>query len=204
MALTRARHQTYGRMLGFYLFSAIVGVGALAFSLLGSDDGTETAGDGADSEWMEFGNILLAFLKPRNLFYFLAAFGVTGAALTLLAKPSSLALALAVAMGTGAVALNVITFAWIRRGDSSAGALDDLDLVGMSGRVVLPVHPGERGRIVCLVGGREHYVTARLASSISTPAPAGSEIVILEMRNGVADIAPFDPLNALSAGPPSI
>jgi hypothetical protein len=54
---------------------------------------------------------------------------------------------------------------------------------------------------VCVVAGREQYITARLASGISGPIPAGREVVIVAVDGGVAQIAPLDLLGAPPASP---
>jgi len=52
---------------------------------------------------------------------------------------------------------------------------------------------GAPGRIVSLIGGREQYITARLVPD-SPPIPAGREVVIVRVTQGVAEVAPFDTL----------
>jgi hypothetical protein len=88
--------------------------------------------------------------------------------------------------------LNHALFTWLARTDSATDTLGDTDLEGVSARVVIDVTPGHAGRVVCLVAGREQYVTARLASGVEAPIPTGREAVIVSVVNGVAQVAPLD------------
>jgi hypothetical protein len=54
---------------------------------------------------------------------------------------------------------------------------------------------------VCVVGGREQYVTARLTSGVADALPAGREVVIVSIENGVAQVAPLDLLSSPPATP---
>jgi hypothetical protein len=209
-------------MLGFYLFAAVLGGGLLVLSLLGGDgDGGGHGVGGHDVGGHDVGHghggghdaghghaghqgpgdLLLGFFKPRNLVFFLAAFGLTGAALTWLNQASSLTLGFATGMGLGAMAINHALFTWLARTDAAIDTLGDADLEGVSARVVINVEPGRAGRVVCVVAGREQYITARLASGISDPIPAGREVVIVAVDGGVAQIAPLDLLGVPSASP---
>lgn len=181
-------------MLGLYLFAAILGGGLLVLSTFGHDTDGDVGGGHHGP-----GEIVLGFFRPRNLIFFLAAFGVTGSALTLLGRAGPLTAALAVAMGLLAMSATQALFAWLQRSDSAADVLDDRDLEGTSARVVLPVSPGARGRVVCLVAGREHYLTAQLAQGTTDALAAGRDVVIIGVHNGVAQVAPFDTLELPSS-----
>jgi len=201
LARASASAQLLHPMLGFYLFAAIVGGGLLAFSVIGGHGDGDAGGghDGGHDAGHDVGHgpgeLVLGFFRPRNLIFFLAAFGLTGTALTWLKTASPLTLGSAVGMGLGAMVLNHLLFTWLRRTDAAIDTLGDADLEGVSARVVLDVNPGHPGRVVCLVAGREQYVTARLASGVETSLPAGREVVIVAISGGVAQIAPLDLLN---------
>jgi len=194
-------------MLGFYLFAAIVGGGLLAFTVIGGhgdgdvggghDAGGHDAGghDAGHDVGHGPGELVLGFFRPRNLIFFLAAFGLTGSVLTWLRNAAPFTLGLAIGMGLGAMVLNHLLFAWLGRTDAAIDTLGDADLEGVSARVVLDVNPGHPGRVVCLVAGREQYVTARLASGVETSLPAGREVVIVAITGGVAQIAPLNLLD---------
>jgi hypothetical protein len=182
-------------MIGIYLFAAVLGGGLLAFSVVGGDSGLDDAdGHGSLADLSAAGQMLLGIFRLRNLTFLLGTFGITGAALTWQGASWSWALAMAIVMGVGAMMINHMLFTWLKRADSAGNLVDDTDLVGMSGRVVMTVAPGQRGRIVCTVAGREQYLVARLASGQTDAATAGSDIVVLGMQDGVAEITPFDAL----------
>lgn len=199
-------------MLGVYLFAAVLGGGLLLFTMLGGHDGGDAGHDaghgGHDSGHGHdaghhggAGEFLLGFFRPRNLVFFLTAFGFTGAALTWLGRGGSFTAGAATGMGLGAMILNHALFTWLARTDSAVDTVGDRDLEGVGARVVLDVMPGHAGRVVCLVGGREQYITARLASGVDAPLPVGCEAVIVTITNGVAQIAPLDLLSAPPASP---
>jgi hypothetical protein len=205
-------------MLGVYILAAIVGGGLLFFSLLSglehdvgdvevsgldTDVGGADVGDvdvhgpdlGADHDLGHHGmggHLLLALFRPRNLIFFLTAFGFTGMLLTWSDAAESTALALALAMGGGAWVLTWGVFGWLRRSESGVDAVGDWEIEGRPARVVLPVTPGERGRVVCLVADREVYVTARLASDVGRRLEPGTEVIVVSVEGGEAEVIPFD------------
>lgn len=176
-------------MLGVYLLAAVLGGGLLLLPFLGGDDG---GGHDADAAHAGPGELLFGFFRPRNLIVFLATFGVTGSLLAWLDRSPALTLVLAAAMGSGAMAMSHGLFLWLKRSDSAVEALGDAELEGSSARVVLPLAPGEAGRVVCVVGGREQYLTARLTADIATPIGTGREVVIIQIIDGVAQVSPLD------------
>jgi hypothetical protein len=178
-------------MFGFYLFAAILGGGLLVFSLVGGD-GTDHDAIGGHHGVDE---LLLGFFRPRNLIFFLAAFGVTGTLLTWLNRPGIVVALFAAVMGLGAMTLSHALFTWLGRSDSAQNVLSDIDLEGLAGKVVLSIAPGEAGRVVCEIGGREQYLTARLADGTSATLETGREVVIVRVANGVAEVSAFDSLS---------
>ncbi len=140
------------------------------------------------------GLLVLGLFRPRNLIFSLTAFGLTGTLLSLTGKPADSTLTLSLVMGGGAWLLTYGVFTWLRRTDIGVDAISEIEVEGRAARVVLPMAPGEPGRIVCLVADRELYLTARPASDVARPLEAGSEVVILRMEGGVAEIIPFDAL----------
>ena len=184
-------------MLGLYIFAAVLGAGLLLLSQLGSDhDAGGGAGDhghGPDLAAHGPAELLLGFFRPRNLIFLLAAFGVTGTLLTLTGAAAPLTLGLSVIMGLTAMALTHGVFTWLRRSETVADAVADADLEGSVCRIVLPVRPGERGRIACLVGDQEMHITARLAEGAGEVLDSGREVVVLRMIDGEAEVAAFEP-----------
>ena len=68
--------------------------------------------------------------------------------------------------------------------------LGDRDFEGSIARVVLPVSPGARGQVACLVAGREQYLTAMLADNVAGTLSIGQEVIILSTDRGVARVMP--------------
>lgn len=182
-------------MLGVYLLFAVVGLGLLAFSL--GDDADASSHDvggpngHGDVGHAHPGDVLLGFFRPRNLIFFSAAFGTTGALLTWLGRSGLLTGVLALMMGFGAMIATHVLFRWLRKTESATEVVGDAALEGSTGRVAIDVEPGVRGRVVCNVGGREVSVLARLAPGTADRIGAGSEIVVVRMVDGEAEIAPY-------------
>ena len=138
------------------------------------------------------GELVLGLFKPRNIIFFLTAFGLTGALLTATGNSESATFAFALGMGGGAMLLTHSLFIWLRRSESAMDVVDEREMEGRAAKVVLPLAPGERGRVVCLIGDREVYITARLAADVMRPLDAGREVVVLRVVEGVAEVIPFD------------
>jgi hypothetical protein len=183
-------------MLGLYLFAAVLGGGLLLLSQLAGDHGDGSAGAHGDAS--DFGahgpaELLFGFFRPRNFIFFLAAFGLTGTLLTLTGSGGPLTLAFSALMGVLAMALTHGVFTWLRRNDTATDTVADADLEGGVGRVVLPVRPGERGRIACLVGDQEMHVTARLTEGAQEALELGREVVVIRMVDGEAEVSALEP-----------
>jgi hypothetical protein len=185
-------------MLGVYLFSVIVGVGLLLFSVLGSGDGVADAPEldtgGVGGMVGEMGELVLGLFRPRNLTFLLAAFGSTGLLLTWAGTNSALTLTLALVMGVGSWFLSHAVFTWLKRSDSALDVVSDVSLEGSIATVTIPVGPGARGRVTTLVGGRQAWMTARLEDGIERILPVGTEVLIRRTANGVAEVIPIDTL----------
>lgn len=191
-------------MLGLYLFSLVLGGGLLVLSLLGGEgeaDAPDTDFDadadvdvdadaGGGHSHFGAGGLVLGLFKPRNLVFLLATFGVTGSLLTWVGVGRATTLGLAIGMGAAAMVLTHAVFTWIRRSDAAVEVLSDADLEGSIARVVLPLAPGVAGQIACIAGGREVYLTARLAADVNESLATGSEVVILRTGDGVAEVIP--------------
>lgn len=180
-------------MIGLYLFAAAAGVPLVLWFFLsgaeeGGDSGTE-AGESGDG----IGGVMLRLLPLSTIAIVLATFGVTGLILHLaVGGGSSSSLPGAVLAAVVAGALNSGLFAYLRRSDSNAAVLDE-QLTGAMGRVVLPVGPEHRGRIVVAVGGQQSYFTARrLASDGGDDLEAGASVLVVDVSGGVATVVRLD------------
>lgn len=197
-------------MFGVYLFSTIIGVGLLALTLLGGNDGDFDADVDVDVDLdvevethaghmpgigSGLGEVVLGLFKPRNLTFLLAAFGTTGALLTLAGTNASLTLILASGMGAVSWVTSHALFTWLKRSDSSVDALGDHELEGSIGTVTIPISPGTRGRITIVAADRQTYLTARLEAGIDRPLGVGTEVLIRRTSGGVAEVIPTDSLD---------
>jgi hypothetical protein len=181
-------------VLGIYLFAAIVGAGLLVFSLMGVGD--DHAGHGghdhpvlADADHPGMGELVLALLKPRNFIFGAAGFGLTGTLLTLLGAGPLFTPLAAVTIGSGFFLLSHGVFTVLRRTETAADPVSDAQLMGERARVTLALEPGRAGRVAAVLGGREVYLTARLTPEAADRIPAGQEVVVIRVTNGVAEVA---------------
>jgi hypothetical protein len=67
--------------------------------------------------------------------------------------------------------------------------VSEADIIGERARVTLALEPGRPGRVACLMAGREVYLTARLPTTAAEGIPAGAEVVVVQVTNGVAEVA---------------
>ena len=205
-------------MLGIYLFAAILGGGLLLFSVLaggehdahGDASGLDADHDlghdlghdvdhqlGHDTEAGHdapsgAGELVLGLFRPRNLTFFLAGFGLTGALLTLLSSwDAGQSLLPAIGMGLASMVVTHGAFTWLKRSESAVDVISDSDIEGCIGRVVLPLMPGVRGRIACTIGGRDIYLTATLDQDLTETLSPGREVVVLRVTETVAYVMPF-------------
>jgi hypothetical protein len=101
-------------------------------------------------------------------------------------------LLLSAVMGGGALLLTHSVFSWLRRSEVGIDTVGDREIEGHTAQVVLPMAPGQPGRVVCTIADREYYLTARVSKDVTKQLAAGSEVVILGIQDGVAEVIPFD------------
>jgi len=140
------------------------------------------------------GGLVLGLFRPRNIIFFLAGFGLTGTLLTLTGTSPDATLFASLGMGGGAMLLTHSVFTWLRRSEVGIDTVSEREMEGRAARVVLPLVPGERGRVVCLIADREYYLTARVSKDVTRQLTAGTEVVIVGVEDGVAEVIPFDTL----------
>lgn len=149
----------------------------------GALDGAEgTAGAGHAAE----------IFSLRSLVFSVFGFGATGSLMTWLGAGAASALTIVFSVLAGlAVGGAVGSFlAFLKRSDTGARR-SDRAYVGLPGRVTLPIGPGSAGRIVVRRGEREHAIRALPYPGTEAEDPAAwDEVVVLEMRDGVAYVEP--------------
>jgi hypothetical protein len=162
-----------------YLIALVLGGGALLVQLLGGDDGH----DGHPDPDHPGGPGLLS---TRSVVYALFTFGFVGALLHIprLVEPRT---ALLVAVASAAVTGVVVGLVFRSLGAaavSGAGAIEEAR--GRTGRVLVSCGAGRRGKVRVEVQGQTVDV---LATTDETFIAEGTEVVVVEVREGVAHVA---------------
>jgi membrane protein implicated in regulation of membrane protease activity len=182
-------------MLPVYIASLALGGVLLGVSLFGGhahdgELGGDVGGHGADGHATvdhDVQSFLLPFLSLRFWVFALCFFGLTGSvlhgfglALTALVPW----IAGAVGLGTGYTASRLL----MTLTHSPVGLLGDANHVGREGKLLLPLTPGQRGKLRLQGTGQ---VTDLIAESASGhDLPAGASVLIIEMRGAVAVVEP--------------
>lgn len=123
-------------------------------------------------------------------------FGLVGTALSVAgsAPGSPVTLGLAVASGLGAGWLVTRLIGWIRSTEAGDHA-PDRTFEGRAGRMTLPISEGSTGRVRVLRGTRTHDLRAlpHPASPADSAPGDWDEVLVVEVRDGVALVTPVDP-----------
>jgi membrane protein implicated in regulation of membrane protease activity len=190
-------------MLVVYLSSLIVGGSLLSFSIFSgghdadgdfdtdldadaSVDGFEAESadvDGGHDDLHDFGalDVWLPLTSLRFWTFFLAFFGLVGTALAL-ASPMALTLTLVPSAGVGYLSgISAVRVLRVLSRQQIGAALDIEGLVGEVGQLLLPVAPGQDGKILLEVAGRTLELTAE---SDDEELKLGDSAVVLGVREG--------------------
>jgi len=180
-------------MTFFYWLALVLGGGLLALSFasdLFGEHGHIEVGHGVDLPHDDFdwGKLL----SLRNLTYFLFAFGATGVLLRLLLGSDH---PIITAVGAGATGLaawgaSAALFSYLRGSESGALTTDRM-LVGRVGQVTLPLLPGSTGKVQITRSGQTQELLAKPLDEHDTDPQQWATVVIVEMRDGIAFVAPY-------------
>ena len=137
---------------------------------------------------------MLRLLPLSTLAMASATFGICGLLLGLTDAGNTMTFVAAAVIGVLAAVLNSSAFAYLRRSESSA-AMNDEQLAGSVGRVVMPVSAEHRGRVAVSAGGQQVYLSARALPSAADgeELEVGAPILVVEVRDGVASVTRLDP-----------
>lgn len=171
-------------MTGLYLFAAAAGVPLVVWFVMAGGD------EGGDSDGLA--GVMFRLLPLSTIAFVLAAFGVAGLALGAAGAGSGTAFAAAAFAGIVAGVLNSTLFAYLRRSESTTGVNDD-QLAGKIGRVVVPLGGDRRGRIAVSVGDQQIHLSALAAAHNAAELGVGDRVLVVEVRNGIATVTPLDP-----------
>jgi hypothetical protein len=175
-------------MFAIYLFALLVGGALLLFSLFGSD-----ANDTDVSHDLHLHNPV-QWLSVRTAMYFLFVFGGVGAVLSRFwpAGAWPLVLVISAGAGLGIGAAVAATFGYIRR-TSSGDRESDESFIGLAGRMTLPFGHGAAGKVLVGRGDRTFELIAQPFDGATGGKPGQwKSVVVVEMRRGVAIVAPSD------------
>ena len=179
-------------MLALYLFCLIVGGGLLLFSVLASGHGDASDPPHSIQSDASHGTFAHEFFSARALLYFLAGFGATGVLMTgLTTAPAAVSVAWSVATGLMAATAAGVVYGWLRRSESGLVPLGADHFVGLPARVVHPVEPDHRGKVVAVYDGREIELLARLFTAEDGACPRGSLVVIVDIDGETALVTPM-------------
>ena len=170
-------------MTGFYLFAAAAGVPLVIWFLASGDEGGPDDG---------IAGVMFRLLPLSTIAFVLAAFGVAGLALGAAGVGGGTTFVAAGAAGVFAGALNSTAFAYLRRSESTT-EVDDDQLAGKIGRVVVPLTADRRGRISVTVGGQQIHLSAHALPGAPVELGVGDQVLVVEVRRGVASVTGLDP-----------
>jgi membrane protein implicated in regulation of membrane protease activity len=135
---------------------------------------------------------ILSFLSFRALAFFAAFFGLAGLLLTWIDAGTVLTLILAVGIGLFAFWLNGMLLRYLKS-TSSDSSIRDQHVAGSPAVVTIPIRPGHRGRVAVEARGhRLVYTAAPYTGTDDGTYEVGRTVVIVEVENGTAMIAPLD------------
>ena len=172
-------------MTGLYLFAAAAGVPlVLWFLLAGGEDG-----GGPDDG---LAGVMFRRLPVSTIAFVLAAFGVCGFLLGAVGTGDGTTFAAAVVAGVVAGVLNSTLFGYLRRSESTTEVNDD-QLAGRIGRVVVPLTGERRGRIAVTVGDQQIHLSALALPDAPASLEVGAPVLVVEVRKGIASVTGLDP-----------
>jgi membrane protein implicated in regulation of membrane protease activity len=167
-----------------YLLAFVVGGGLLFVQLVSGGHDAVVGGHSPDVQHHGAGPGVLSI---RSALYGVFAFGFVGAALHIPGITSARA-AGALAVGSGVAAMLAAGFTFSRLDSAEAsGAAYLAEAKGRRARVLLPCSPERPGKIRLELGGQQVDMQA---TSEGPPIPAGTEVVVIDVREDVARVAP--------------
>ena len=172
-------------MTGLYLFAAAAGVPLVLWFLFGGGEDGGGADDG-------IAGVMFRRLPLNTIAFVAAAFGVCGLVLTGVGTAGGTTFAAAMIAGGVSGLLNAALFSYLRRSESTT-EVTDAQLTGKIGRVVLPLTGDRRGRIALIVGDQQIQLSALALPDAPDELAIGDTVLVVDVHNGVARVAPLDP-----------
>ena len=191
-------------MTALYWFALVVGVGMYLFSVFADTTGAHGDADGHVDAGADHHHGLDSYklLSLRNATYFMFAFGVTGVSLTWLwgGTRGLLIAILALAIGALGAGISTVVFGWLRKSESGEMP-GDRAWLGATAQVLLPLSSGGTGKIVVTRGGRAQELLARPFDHDASNPETWSSVLVLEIRDGIALVAPNSELSPDASAP---
>jgi hypothetical protein len=194
-------------MYAAYVFSVVLGGGLLALSLLGNLLGTDAVEIEVETDFdiavedldldadTDVDHSASKILSIRTLTYTLFGFGAVGWLMSGAGAPPAAAGTVAYAVVGGLVSGTLVNraFAYLRRTETGLLEGDD-SFTGLAGQITLPLGEGSAGKVAISRGRRRHTLRALPHSSADsdTSPDEWRNIVVIEMKDGVAYVAPSD------------
>lgn len=167
-----------------YLLALVVGGGLMLVQAISGGHASVDVGHSVDIQHHGAGPGLLSI---RSAIYGLFTFGFVGAALHI-PRLTGRGAAFAIATASGVAAMLIAGFTFARLGSADASGSASLDEArGRRARVLIPCSTDRAGKIRLTLGGQEVDMKAITAGA---PIPAGVEVVVLEVQDDVARVAP--------------
>ena len=120
--------------------------------------------------------------------FFLAFFGLTGMLFSWLELWSTPVGVAAASVGMGLAAGLGMTYAMHLANSGNTRGIVGSDYLGASGTVVLPIEPGQAGKIRVTIQGRTFDMRARLADDEETDLGIDDHCFVLGVEDGVAEV----------------
>lgn len=139
------------------------------------------------------GDWVASLLTFRTLIFFLAFFGAVGIVLSLLDYSEPVPFISAVGLGAIAGLLNARLMNYLKRSEVSSH-MTQREIAGSTARVVLPIAQERRGRVEVDMGGQPTFMVALPYRPTAPEMAQGSQVVVVEVREGTAFVAPLPSL----------
>jgi hypothetical protein len=180
-------------VLALYFFCLVLGGGFLLVSVLGGDGGDlEVDADlDLDSGDATHDSAASRIFSLRTLVYGLFGFGATGAALTALGASTLSAFVFALAGGALAGVVVGTLFHYLGATESGAAPLDQA-LIGLTGRVTLPLTTDSPGAIAVERGARRTTLRALPHASAGGDPASWRRVVVVDVEGSVVRVAPLE------------
>jgi hypothetical protein len=177
-------------MIEIFLFCLIVSGGLLSLSVVADVFDL----DAAHHEIPDTDGHSLNLLSVRTTLYFLFAFGGVGTVLSWAWKgrAEALVLILAALAGLTTAYIAALLFRYLRRTESGGRAAGEDGFVGLPATISVPLSHEGAGKVVVQRGERSFELIARPHEPAAMEPRRWSSVVIVEMRQGVALVAPVD------------